>query len=149
MELQDTDIRCGLILLRLCIEVFGSFLTVGYRVVRLPSVSGIPSLIPCGDSWYSHSRMQQMRYQLCRQRVFFVCLIFSVVPCHTPTNNYFSQISSIIPRIQAGWARIFSQVSIPNHSNLKYSNMATSCVLLNPEFSGSPIVKDFLFGRTS
>lgn len=34
-------------------------------------------------------------------------------------------------------------------SSYIYSNVIISCVLLNPEFSGSPIVKDFLFGRTS
>lgn len=57
-----------------------------------------------------------------------------------------SQISTQILGIKARGLGVFPQVSISLTGANRFLP-PSSCTLLNPEFSGSPIVKDFLFGR--
>jgi hypothetical protein len=47
---------------------------------------------------------------------------------------------------EEGWSGLFYEVRIVHWAtNCLFRTDSISCVLLNPEFSGSPVLKEFIF----
>lgn len=109
--------------------------------------------------------MREMHYPLCPRKVYFVCSLPSPPPSSILSSKiqltrilvkfrpkflesrrigleYFLKYARSLPFQKQRYYRI---AMIQLTSNV----LLSSCVLLNPEFSSSPIVKDFLFGRLS
>lgn len=55
------------------------------------------------------------------------------------------QVSSEVPGKAENWSGIFPQVRTGLPINGRALLTSGSCILLNPEFSGSPVLKEFIF----
>jgi len=106
-----------------------SFLSKRCREDRSWLDWGTLSSTICASDSILRSRMLGVHFRLCRRRV-----------CFLSSGLSFWRIGGW------DWSIFLSECVIFGEGFLL---MMGSCILLNPEFSSSPIVKDFLFGRMS
>ena len=100
---------------------------------------GTLSLTSCGESSSSPSLIAKLPCRICLQRASSVRMLLQ--RGHSSDGLRENEIQ--IPREPTGRTFIFSQVGRARGARTVL--ISDSCVMLNPEFSGAPILKEFLF----
>lgn len=119
----------------------------------LIALSGTPNSMSYGNSLLQLSPTQRLLCHRCLQRA--CCVSWKSRPQVARSRKVNSrpdlnrQVSSKVSREAPHGAKLLLEVCLSTAEIHKLVLMPSSCVMLNPEFAGSPVVKHFIFSHSS